>query len=371
MTRRELHDGRADGLTPLEPIDLAKIGGFAELVEAMGRTAFGGRQLGAALEILQTAASDPDCTVVMTISGAMTIAKQGKIVCDLLERGVVQVIVATGALIAHGLTESIGCVHYQYDPGMDDHSLYERGYNRVYDTLEMEANLNDVERLVRNVLESDRPDDGVWSSARLCQALGRRLDAEAAGPAILRSAYRRRVPVFIPAFTDSELGLDVAAWQLLGAWRNSGVDPQSVDGKRLLETAPPPFNPFLDLWHYAQTIAASKRLAIFTIGGGVPRNWAQQIGPFFDVVNARVGTQWPPPRFQYGVRICPEPEHWGGLSGCTYSEGVSWGKFVSPAEGGRFAEVHADATLVLPLLAKALLERLDSKDTGDASPDQK
>ncbi len=62
------------------------------------------------------------------------------------------------------------------------------------------------------------------------------------------------------------------------------------------------------------------------------------------------------PRFRYGVRICPEPVHWGGLSGCTYTEGVSWGKFLSVEEGGRFAEVHCDATIAWPLLVKAVLE---------------
>ena len=56
--------------------------------------------------------------------------------------------------------------------------------------------------------------------------------------------------------------------------------------------------------------------------------------------------------------------HWGGLSGCTYSEGVSWGKFVHPSEGGRYAEVYADATLVLPLLMKAMFEELDKEERG-------
>jgi deoxyhypusine synthase len=63
-------------------------------------------------------------------------------------------------------------------------------------------------------------------------------------------------------------------------------------------------------------------------------------------------------RYQYGVRICPEPVHWGGLSGSTYSEAVSWGKFVPPEEGGRFAEVLEDATVALPLVAGAVLERI-------------
>jgi deoxyhypusine synthase len=66
-------------------------------------------------------------------------------------------------------------------------------------------------------------------------------------------------------------------------------------------------------------------------------------------------------KFHYGVRICPEPAHWGGLSGCTYSEGVSWGKFVAPGEGGRFAEVLCDATVAWPILVKAVKQRLDKQ----------
>lgn len=80
-----------------------------------------------------------------------------------------------------------------------------------------------------------------------------------------------------------------------------------------------------------------------------------------EIGNVRLGLNVKPPRFQYGVRICPEPDYWGGLSGCTYQEGVSWGKFVPPEEGGRFAEVLSDATVVWPLLMMGLLERLRTK----------
>jgi len=83
---------------------------------------------------------------------------------------------------------------------------------------------------------------------------------------------------------------------------------------------------------------------------------AQQAGPFVETINMRIGANLPVPRFHYAVRICPEPVHWGGLSGCTYSEGVSWGKFVSPEEGGRFAEVHCDATIAWPILVRAVIE---------------
>jgi len=65
-------------------------------------------------------------------------------------------------------------------------------------------------------------------------------------------------------------------------------------------------------------------------------------------------------RYHYGLRICPEPVYWGGLSGSPYSEAVSWGKFVPPAEGGKFGEVFLDATVGLPLIVAAVLERLDA-----------
>ncbi|NIL96589.1 MAG: deoxyhypusine synthase, partial [Planctomycetales bacterium] len=328
------------------------------LLQAMSKTAFGGRQLGEAFEILLEIAQRPQCHTVLTVSGAMTVAKQGLIICDMIERGLVQAVVCTGALVAHGLTESIGLTHYRADPSRSDQTLFEQGYNRIYDTLEMEANLNEVEQLIRDVVRPAPTEDAGWSSASLCQAIGERLDQLDHGPGILRSAWRHEVPVFIPAFTDSEVGLDVSIATMLAARQAAGQPASGREAGQLWKTVPP-FNPFLDLQQYAQFALQAEELAIFTIGGGVPRNWAQQVGPYVDITNHRLGTNLPPVRFRYGVRICPEPAHWGGLSGCSYSEGVSWGKFVAPAEGGRFAEVHADATVVWPLLMKAVFQKLD------------
>ena len=152
----------------------------------------------------------------------------------------------------------------------------------------------------------------------------------------------RDVPIYIPAFTDSELGLDLAIYQHTLA-RRRGTTVR--------------FDPFLDLDDFADRIRQHERLGIFTIGGGVPRNWAQQVGPYLEILRKRLGSDDPIRRYRYAVRICPEPEHWGGLSGCSYSEGVSWGKFVPPAEGGRFAEVFADATIAWPLVVRAVMER--------------
>ncbi|MFO7973615.1 MAG: deoxyhypusine synthase family protein [Candidatus Hydrogenedentota bacterium] len=359
MSSRKLHDGREDGLTPLESLRADSVESFADLVRGMGKTAFGGRQLGQAFDTFLTMARDEECRVVMTLSGAMTVAKQGTIICEMVDRGLVDAIVATGALMAHGLTESIGLTHYAVSPDANDSALFEKGYNRIYDTLEMESNLNSIEELIVNVLTTEDPPGGVWSSASFCRAIGRRLDERNEGPGVLRSAFKRDIPVFIPAFTDSELGLDFAIWAMKSAAKKQGKQGKIQTDAQSVFTAVPPFNPFLDLQEYARFVGSAKRLGIFTVGGGVPRNWAQQIAPFYDIAADRLGIELPEARFHYGVRICPEPVYWGGLSGCTYSEGVSWGKFVAHEDGGRYAEVLADATLVWPLLMKAVFEELD------------
>jgi deoxyhypusine synthase len=169
---------------------------------------------------------------------------------------------------------------------------------------------------------------------------------------ILRSAYEKGVPVFVPAFTDSELGLDVALHNRL----------RESSGRHKIR-----FDPFEDLEHFASTLLRQKRLGIFTIGGGVPRNWSQQFGPFIELRHRRMGENVPLKRYHYGLRICPEPVYWGGLSGSPYSEAISWGKFVPPAEGGMFGEVFLDATVGLPLIVAAVFERLRKHKTSEKS----
>jgi deoxyhypusine synthase len=349
---REFHDGRDDGLQPLESLDLEKVHTFADLMRAMSRTAFGGRALGEAFDVTLAMVKDPECKVVLTLSGAMTIAKMGRVISTMIDRGMVHAIVSTGALMAHGLSEAVGLVHYRHDPSMSDEELFEKGYNRVYDTLEMEANLNYVEEFTSRALDglTGQP----LGSEIVCRALGKVL-AEDGQTGVLRSAYEKGVPVYVPAFTDSELGLDLGTW----AARNAIASGTARDAAAF--NVLPPYNPYLDLNSFARFCLGASRLGIFTIGGGVPRNWAQEVGPYVDIANHRLGTAFKAPRYQYAVRICPEPTHWGGLSGCTYSEGVSWGKFVPPAEGGRFAEVYADATTVWPVLIKAVLEEIDKR----------
>jgi deoxyhypusine synthase len=348
----DFRDGAQDGLTPLEPLDITRISDFDELLAAMGKTAFGGRNLGEAAEVLTEMVRDPECAIIGTFSGAMSVAKMGLLICEMIDQGRLQVVITTGALIAHGFVETLGRAHYKYPEQVTDRQLYQQGYNRIYDTLEMEANLDYAEDVFQTVVERLDPDQ-VWSSAGLCRELGKYLAETTDRPGILRSAYLKGVPVFIPAFTDSELGLDLAGFMVRRALA-AGQDISEA-----LESVSLKFNPFLDLGAYARKVLEFKKLGIFTVGGGVPRNWAQQVAPYLDLLQTRLGLNLPEVRFRYGVRLCPEPAHWGGLSGCTFKEGVSWGKFIPLEDGGRYAEVLCDATIAWPLLLKGVSQRLE------------
>jgi deoxyhypusine synthase len=339
---KDFADGFQDNLEPLVPLDPDEIHTFDDLVRAMSKTAFGGRQLGEAADVLETMVRDPDCRVVGTFSGAMTIAKMGLLICKMISTGMIHVVVSTGALICHGLVETAGKVHFKYRPNMKDSDLYQLGYDRVHDSIELEKNLDDTELIVREILAS-YPDNLVLSSHQICRDVGENLSRKGLTRGILPTAAAYHVPVFIPAFTDSEIGI---CFQLFS-------DQRAQQGQPPLR-----FDPFLDFQAYNRFLLEAKRVGIFTIGGGVPRNWAQQMGPYVDNLQRQErGYCYNPIRFQYGVRICPEPTYWGGLSGCTYSEGVSWGKFLPPEEGGQFGEVYCDATIAWPLLLKAVLER--------------
>lgn len=330
-------------LEPMHPLSLAHTENLADLLERMAGTAFTGRSLGEALHVAEAMLND-DCLVVMTLSGAMTMAGMNPLIIEMIERKWIHCLIATGALVGHGLIEDLGFTHYKAKREISDEVYYQHRLNRVYDVIEPEENLNRLESQIRSLLSAlaDEVNEPVGTFELLAH-LGKHLP----GKGVLQAAINANVPVIIPAFTDSELGLDFAVHEIFRTRQNKR--PLRYDG-------------FRDLKHYValceRSLSEGKKLAIFTIGGGVPRNWAQQVGPFVDIRNSRLGDDAAPAvRFSYGIRICPDPVHYGHLSGCTYSEGVSWGKFVPPSEGGKFAEVLVDATVGWPLLVRALIER--------------
>ena len=175
----------------------------------------------------------------------MTIAKMGLLLSDMIECRMLDAVVSTGALMAHGFVEASGRTHFKYDPSMDDRELYYRGYNRVYDTLELEQNLDDIFHILVPVLETVDP-ARVLSSREINRLIGAYLLEQGAGRGILQSACKLQVPVYVPAFSDSELGLDFA---FLNRQRRAAGKPAFS------------FDPFLDVDDYADRVRPMRRSA--------------------------------------------------------------------------------------------------------------
>jgi deoxyhypusine synthase len=323
-TLEEWLDGKRSGVELLMA-DLASYGGIAS-------------QVSRGAKALQAMVGDKSCLRFLTISGAMTVGKMDLVICDMIESGMINAISSTGALMAHGLVSSIGLKHYKYNPKYSDTELARRKLNRVTDTLEPETNLDTVEEVIGKVIDKIDGEQPLSPTA-LNKLTGKYLaDNYPHDRGILKSAYLHGVPVFVPAFVDSELGNDLYIHNLKRKRR--GKKPILMDLER-------------DSRELIKIVTEAKRFGIFTIGGGVPRNNVQNVAPLIEIINERLGATLPPRRFKYGIRICPDRPHFGHLSGCTYSENESWRKAV---KNGVYAEIQADATQVWPFLVKSVLE---------------
>ena len=309
------------------------------LLRSLGRYGGLAAQVARGAKALEAMVRDQDCARFLTISGAMTVGKMDLVICDMIELGMIHAISSTGALMAHGLVSSIGLKHYKYNPRYDDTELARRKLNRVTDTLEPETNLDTVEEIIGEVIDNL---DGkqTLSPTALNRLIGKYLAEHYPNErGILKSAYLKKVPVFVPAFVDSELGNDIYIHNIKR--RRRGKKPILMDLER-------------DSKELIKRVAGAKKFGIFSIGGGVPRNNVQNVAPLIEIINERLGPTYPNRRFSYGVRICPDKPHFGHLSGCTYSENESWRK---ADKNGIYAEMLADATQVWPFLIKYLMEK--------------
>jgi deoxyhypusine synthase len=165
---------------------------------------------------------------------------------------------------------------------MTDEEMYERRLNRIYTAIEPEDNLNGVQEVFSAVLDQNYQEGETLSASRINAMIGEYLERWLTKEerAILASAFRRHVPVYIPAFDDSEMGLDFAVYCM----------------NRIRKGLPAiSFNPFHDLMDFANRIKekalSGNEFGIFTVGGGVPRNWAQQVAPFLDIISDRVAEE--------------------------------------------------------------------------------
>lgn len=317
------------GSSPVEPLEPEPMN-FRALLSRMGKTAAQGRRLGEAYEVIRSMLKDDETTVIMGLAGSMATSGMWRGAAWLIERGYVDVLVTTGANVSEDIYAGLGYPYAHIEPCVDDKALLELRLDRFYDVVADELLYREMERLLKEFF-LDLP-DGVYSSAELLYLLGARLHRLGV-PSIASSAYKVKTPVFVPAIVDSAYG--IAALQAL-----------RLNGKRVL------IDQLKDFDQLVRIVEESPRTGVLYVGGGVPKDFVQLAAVAKGLLRLlREGVDVPTPH-HYAVQITADAEYWGGLSGATLSEAVSWGKVSERLK----ADVRVDATIALPVILVALAE---------------
>jgi deoxyhypusine synthase len=304
--------------------------------------AYVGRQERTAFELMQRSAREDTCTF-LTFSGAMTPAGlHQSCLIPLIERGLIDCITTTGANLYHDAHRIIGHAIREIDPVAGDLQYRLARVIRIYDLGFWEETLLETDRLFSAILR--KPEfQKKMTTPELHYLLGKNILAieEALGvktPSLLSTAYRYGVPIFVGAVQDGSIFLNIVKMkQLLGK-----------EFKLEIDVNDDVFEMGAMQHHCFGTL--DKKMAIWILGGGVPKNYTLQGEPLLDQI---LGV--PTHGFDFDVQFCVDPVDNGALSSCPAGEGHTWGKVSAESVQYGSMYVHCDVTAVFPWLTYALL----------------
>ena len=294
-----------------------------ELVDAMGKMAFQARNLNRAAQIYDTMLKDTGCSIILTLAGSLFSAGLKNIVVDMIKHKMIDAIVSTGAIIVdQDFFEGLGFKHYQGTPFVNDNELRELMIDRIYDTYIDEEDLRNCDMTIAEIANSLPPRP--YSSREFIKEMGKYLvDHNKGENSVVRNAYENGIPIFVPAFSDCSAGFGLIHHQ----WHKTG-DKVTIDSAK----------DFLEL---TKIKIMAVDTGIFMVGGGVPKNFTQDVVVACDVLDIEASMH------KYAIQITVADERDGGLSGSTLKEANSWGKVETSSEQMVFSE----ATIALPLIA--------------------
>ncbi|MBI5743245.1 MAG: deoxyhypusine synthase [Elusimicrobia bacterium] len=294
------------------------------MVEAMGEMAFSARDLARAAKIYDTMLQDRNCSVILTLAGSLFSAGLKKVVVDLVRNNMVDAIVSTGAvMVDQDFFEALGFKHYKGAAGgVDDNELRELRIDRIYDTFIDEDELRVCDQTTRKIADSLEPRP--YSSREFIEEMGRYLSKHGRNKdSVVLAAYEKRVPIFVPAFSDCSAGFGMIEHQ----WNNPGKHMSMDSAKDFLELT--------------KLKIEARDTGLLMIGGGVPKNFTQDTVVAADILGEEA------PMHKYAVQVTVADVRDGGLSSSTLKEACSWGKVQTTQE----QMVYAEATLAFPLIA--------------------
>ena len=312
-----------------EPVKHIRINGkitVDQLIQQFKNSgSFGAGRLSTACDIYERMLRDENCTVFLSLAGALVPAGMRSLIADLIRERLVDVVVSTGANMVHDAIEAMGGHHYKGHWNVDDYALYKYHIYRIYDVFVPEEDFTRMDYRLAEMFEEIATENvgKTLSSRDFTWELGKRLrDSNS----ILRAAYEAKVPIFLPAVRDSEFGY--IHW--LHASREKCQNTLVLDA-------------FKDVPQIVEICKRSPRNGMIVLGGGVPRNTVQSAA-----LASKKG-------MDYAIIITMDRPETGGLSGSTLEETVSWGKVKSKANK---VMVIGDAMTLFPIIVASVIERL-------------
>lgn len=292
------------------------------IIDGMRKMAFSSRDTAIAADILSRMIRDNKCTNILTLAGSTSAAGCMQIYVDMVKHGMIDVIVATGASIVDmDFFEALGFNHYKGSQFADDKQLRELYIDRIYDIYIDEEELQQCDSTIKIIADALEP--RAYSSREFIREMGRYLTNHSVkNNSLVQNAFEHNVPIFCPAFVDSSAGFGLVKHQVDNSDRHIVLDA------------------IKDFYELTKIKIAAERTGLFIIGGGVPKNFAQDTVICAEMLGYKV------PKHQYAVQITVADVRDGACSSSTFKEASSWGKVDTTHERMVFAE----ASSVLPLI---------------------
>jgi len=306
----------------IEHIDVKKFNSIS-LIESFNHMAFQSRNLARACKIFDSMLKDEHCTTILCLAGSLVSAGLKNIIADLIKHNMIDVVVSTGAIVVdQDFFEGLGFNHYRGFVNADDEQLRELLIDRIYDTFIDEEDLRVCDMTVKKIADYMEP--GAYSSREFIYEMGKYLyKNKKNAQSFVLEAYKKDVPIFCPAFSDSSAGFGLVFHQTQNKEKNVAIDCVK-DFRELTEIK-----------------VKSKDTGIIMVGGGVPKNFVQDTVVAADILGVNA------PMHKYAVQLTVADERDGALSGSTLKEAHSWGKI----DQGFEQMVYGEATVTFPLLA--------------------